>query len=227
MPSLSKPLPELLGATPNTRLDWQYVNRLLVELQSRIAELQILKEGLEGAIAQAESIALARVEEIIGPAQEAMNAAVAAAGEALADLQEAASTAVDGIVADAEAAIAQAVSDATSAVETANAAAQAALAAAAAAQRQIVLTSGNVNATAGQRIYCDTSAGAVTVTLPTEPEANATIAVRRIGANDVVIARNGETIAGAAEDLTIDTDMRGVTLEFTGATWRALPEIFA
>lgn len=226
MPS-QKPLIELFGATPETNLDWSYINRLLSELHARIYELQVLKAGLEGAYASAESIALERVDTIIGPATAEINEAVAAANQAVEDLQGQVAGAANQALEDAEEAIAQAVSGATSAVQTANEAAQAALNAAAAAQRQIVLTSENVNATAGQRIYCDTSSGAVTVTLPAEPVANTTIAVRRIGANNVVIARNGQSIAGLAENLTIDSDKRGVELEYTGSTWRAFPEVLA
>ncbi len=44
------------------------------------------------------------------------------------------------------------------------------------------------------------------------------IAIRRKGANSVVVGRNGKTIAGLAEDLTIDADKREIDLNYNGTT---------
>src|SRR5690606_3729 len=66
-----------------------------------------------------------------------------------------------------------------------------------AALSPLVTTAANVNAVAGQRIWCDTSGGVATVTLPAAPDAGALIEIVRLGGNGVTIARNGKTIAGA------------------------------
>lgn len=70
---MSRPLTELFPVGPETRLDPDFLNGLIREIQSRVAELQVLKEGLDAAIGQAQEIALVRVNEIIGPAQSELN----------------------------------------------------------------------------------------------------------------------------------------------------------
>lgn len=89
------------------------------------------------------------------------------------------------------------------------------------ALRPTINTSASVTAVAGQRIRCDTSAAAVTITLPETTAEGDTIDIDRIGVNNVVIARNGQTIEGSAADLIIDINKRGVSLVFRGGTWRA------
>lgn len=90
-------------------------------------------------------------------------------------------------------------------------------------QRPQVYTSSNVNALAGQIVDCDTAAGTVTVTLPASPTAGDTIDVKRIGANSVTIARNGKNIATIADDLILNQDKRGVSLEYINGGWRPQP----
>lgn len=59
----------------------------------------------------------------------------------------------------------------------------------------------------------------LTLTLPASPSAGDKVAVSNMsGATDSVVARNGENIAGLAEDLTIDVDNLGIQLVYTGAT---------
>lgn len=92
----------------------------------------------------------------------------------------------------------------------------------------LVVVTGNYNAKFGEYIWCDTSGGPITVTLPahlTGPAAAnmAPIAIVRWGANAVTVARNGEDIAGLAEDCTIDRDKRGVAARFVTTTYRLEP----
>lgn len=84
----------------------------------------------------------------------------------------------------------------------------------------LVYTSSNVSASGSQRIWCDTAAGSVTVTLPSAPASGDEVDVVRIGANSVVVGRNGKNIAGLAEDMTIDTTPFGVTLTYVNGGWR-------
>jgi len=59
----------------------------------------------------------------------------------------------------------------------------------------------------------------VTLTLPASPSAGDKVAVSNMsGTTTPVVARNGENIAGLAEDLTIDVDNLGIQLVYTGAT---------
>lgn len=87
--------------------------------------------------------------------------------------------------------------------------------------RQAQAKTGNFAAAASFRYLCDTSSVGITATLPASPTEGDVIVIRRIGANNVTISRNGNTIAGAASDLIIDRDKRGVTLEFINGGWRA------
>lgn len=77
---------------------------------------------------------------------------------------------------------------------------------------------GNFNAAAFYRYRCETGAGAITATLPASPADGDIITIRRKGANSVVVGRNGKTIAGLAEDLTIDADKREIDLKYNGTT---------
>lgn len=86
--------------------------------------------------------------------------------------------------------------------------------------RPLSWVSANVNAQAGQRIWCNTASAARIVTLPAAPVSGDTIDVARIGANSVTVARNSKTIAGLAEDLIIDTDMTLATLTYVNGGWR-------
>jgi CheY-like chemotaxis protein len=92
--SQSRPLVELFGVSDDTRLNAEYINSLLEEIGTQLAGLQVLKEGLDVAIAQAQDLALERVNEILTPATDAVtlaldavNVEVAAAQAILTDLQ--------------------------------------------------------------------------------------------------------------------------------------------
>jgi hypothetical protein len=64
----------------------------------------------------------------------------------------------------------------------------------------------------------DSAAAVRTATLPASPAVGTAVRIQRRGANDVVVARNGQTIRGEAADFTIDTNH--ICLEFRfGTTW--------
>lgn len=75
----------------------------------------------------------------------------------------------------------------------------------------------------GDRIVADTSAGAWSLTLPLAPAAGAQVQVVDAKAtwhtNNLTVLRNGQTIAGLAEDCTLNQPAAWVTFVFTGATW--------
>lgn len=73
---------------------------------------------------------------------------------------------------------------------------------------------------AGDRLQCDTSGGAFTVTLPANPAEGAEVFIYKSGAADLTLARNGETIGGLAEDLVVDLDGVELDLIFRNDTWR-------
>lgn len=80
----------------------------------------------------------------------------------------------------------------------------------------------NYTANNNERIIADTSGGTFTVTLPSSPVLGNYV-VLTDGANwsttNLTIARNGSTIEGVAEDLTIN--LGGITVEliYDGTTW--------
>lgn len=84
-----RPLTDLFPVTDDTVLDARFLGRLMSELEARIASLQILKQGLEAAIGQAQDVAVERLGEIIGPAQADLDARLEAADARLAELQAA------------------------------------------------------------------------------------------------------------------------------------------
>lgn len=81
----------------------------------------------------------------------------------------------------------------------------------------------NYTATGGDWLFCDTSAGAFTITLPVAPATNAFV---RIGSgafaqtNNVTVGRNGKTIMGLSENLVISDSNVSVDLVYDGTTWR-------
>jgi len=87
----------------------------------------------------------------------------------------------------------------------------------------LVITASQAVVTAG-RYAVDTSSAAVTCTLPASPNAGDTIyfvdAGGAFGTNNLTIARNGNTINGAASDHTISTNGLSTGFVYNGATWR-------
>jgi hypothetical protein len=92
------------------------------------------------------------------------------------------------------------------------------------AEASFSIQTANFNAVAGSRYGVNTSGGAVTATLPASPATGAAIFFADAGgayaSNNLTIARNGQTIMGAASDLTVSTNNQSVGLFFNGTTWR-------
>lgn len=82
----------------------------------------------------------------------------------------------------------------------------------------------NFNVDAGSRYGVDTSAGAVTATLPASPTAGDAVFFADAGGaystNNLTVARNGNTIMGSASDLTVSTNNESFGLFYNGTTWR-------
>jgi hypothetical protein len=80
----------------------------------------------------------------------------------------------------------------------------------------------NYTAVTGDKIIADTTGGTFTITLPATPTTGNSIIVAD-GANwsttNLTIARNGSTVEGLAEDLTLDIRNIQVELIYDGATW--------
>ena len=74
-------------------------------------------------------------------------------------------------------------------------------------------------------VYCDTSGGAFTVTLPASPSAGDKVVIRDgddFSTNNLTVARNGQPIASAAEDMTVATQYAHVIMIYIDGTegWR-------
>jgi len=99
------------------------------------------------------------------------------------------------------------------------------------AHDNVVVKTGAHTATDRDVVLADTSGGSFAVTLPSTPATGTTVIVMDYAAtwaaNPVTIARNGETIEGAAEDLSGNVDGAVVVMRFNGATWRVVPMVGA
>ena len=93
------------------------------------------------------------------------------------------------------------------------------------------LISSNTNAAVDNGYLIDASSGNVTLTLPATPTAGDTIgwvdAKEAATTNVITIARNGENIFGAAEDLVVDINGAGAQIVYVDATtgWQIVTEI--
>lgn len=83
----------------------------------------------------------------------------------------------------------------------------------------------------GENVIVDNSGGAVTIDLPLTPETNTLVHFEQLpdspySANNLTVGRNGETIMGLAEDMTVGvsggnkTNDIIFTMRFDGTTWR-------
>jgi hypothetical protein len=76
---------------------------------------------------------------------------------------------------------------------------------------------------ANDRVFVDTSGGAVTVTLPGSPLTGDQIRVLDLAAtfdtNNLTLARNGLKIMGDTADLVVSTENASIGLVYTGATY--------
>ena len=75
-------------------------------------------------------------------------------------------------------------------------------------------------------LYCDTSAGAFTVTLPANPANNNRVSFLDISSNfataNLTIGRNGKNIMGLAEDLILNLDNDSTELIYINGDWRII-----
>lgn len=84
----------------------------------------------------------------------------------------------------------------------------------------------NYTAVVGDSIIADTSGGAFTITLPASPSTGNSVTIAdgaTWGTNNLTIARNGSTIEGVADDITVDITGLRLDLIYDGTTW----EVFA
>jgi hypothetical protein len=69
--------------------------------------------------------------------------------------------------------------------------------------------------------YIMTNGGACTFTLPASPSSGDTVWVSFTnGLTTNIIARNGQTIMGVSEDMTVDTPSLTIELRFVSSSWR-------
>jgi len=90
----------------------------------------------------------------------------------------------------------------------------------------------NYTAVAGDKILCDTSSGAFTITLPASPSAGDEVhvldATASFDSNNLTVGRNSKKIQAATNDLTITTQNTGIGLVFYNDTygWRVLVDAY-
>ena len=87
---------------------------------------------------------------------------------------------------------------------------------------QAVITADPSNAVAGNGYFCNTTAGAFTVTLPTSATIGDEITfvdyAATFDSNNLTIGRNSHNIQGAAADLTVAIERAAFTLVYVDAT---------
>ena len=87
---------------------------------------------------------------------------------------------------------------------------------------QAVITSGTTAASAGNGYFCNTTGGAITLTLPGSPTLGDEVSfvdyAGTFDTNNLTVARNGKNINGSAADLTVATERAANTLVFTDNT---------
>lgn len=85
----------------------------------------------------------------------------------------------------------------------------------------VVVVTGTTQAAAVETHYVLTNVATTTVTLPASPASGSTVWVTVAnGLATNAITRNGQTVMGLAEDLTINRDTVTVRLRFVNGTWR-------
>jgi Domain of unknown function (DUF4183) len=90
------------------------------------------------------------------------------------------------------------------------------------------IASSNSTMTANNGYFVDTSAGPKTMTLPASPSLGDTIRINDLAGsfstNNLTVARNGNKIQGAANDLLVDVDQSSFGLVFSNSTygWKVL-----
>ncbi len=231
-----------LPSYEDPRLDRDFFEKLLGEMERRLTKLELLRVGLEGVLADASKLAVQRMDEYLKPRIDVVNQQLSEIKQLydamVAAVDQTSSTALAQIETQINAAFASvnaALSSVNTAIANANAAAEAANAAAAGVGASVaaalaggaIVVTADRAAAAGERLYVDTSSGPVVITLPADPVAGQIVTLWRSGASAVTVARNGKTIAGLAEDLVLDVNLRGVRLTYLFGGWQAFPEVLA
>ena len=79
----------------------------------------------------------------------------------------------------------------------------------------------NFSIASNDRVFVDTSGGAVTATLPASPQTGDQVSFIDLAAtfdtNNLTIGRNGNKIMGATNDLVVSTENAGIQLVYTGS----------
>ena len=81
----------------------------------------------------------------------------------------------------------------------------------------------NYTASANDGIIADTSGGSFTITLPPTPTTGDAVTIADGASwptNNLTVARNGSTIEGLSEDLTMDVSGVSVDFVYDGTTWQ-------
>lgn len=87
--------------------------------------------------------------------------------------------------------------------------------------KSCIFQASNITGVANTAYVADSSGGIRTIQLPGSPAAGEWMFVRRAGANNVIVPRNGKLINNAASDdtLTADGDARRYFYESTNGSW--------
>jgi hypothetical protein len=84
-------------------------------------------------------------------------------------------------------------------------------------------TSSSITIAANDRYFVNTSAGAVTITLPASPQTGDQVSLLDLAGtfdtNNLTINRNGNKIMNLTENLIVSVEDAGITLVYTGATY--------
>lgn len=92
-----------------------------------------------------------------------------------------------------------------------------------------IYVSGNYAAQRSDRIMVDTTSATVTVTLPASPANGDSVFIAdakdTFATNNCIVARNGSTIDGLAEDMNIDITGVSVMFIWGGTTWQPFAQI--
>ena len=89
-----------------------------------------------------------------------------------------------------------------------------------------IVKTANYTASVNESIIADTSGGSFTLTLPATPSTGAVVTIAdgaSWGTNNLTVARNGSTIEGLSEDLTLDVGGISVGFVYDGTTWQIYP----
>ncbi len=225
----------------DTALDPPNLNSIFGSLHARLGELEGQIVDWEGAVDNLNNLGLQVIAENLEPQLQAARdqfALLQAQADALADQVAAliaagifatsvtvtpivglAATTAQGAIAELLAKIGASADALTTAINAkADATALAALAAGSA-----TVVAANTTAVAGGEYFVKTAGGVVTMTLPAAPASGNPVTIWRFGANNVVIARNGKTINGIADDITIDKDRMIANMKFMDGGWYAVP----